>query len=153
LTISQAGSERIPQMRELLLEYWDRLGFTPCFQGFDQEVAELPGAYAPPDGRFLLAECTGLLAGCVALRKLEPGICEMKRLYLRRDFRGKGIGRALAQRIIAEARKIGYRAMRLDTVGPAMPEAVSLYRRLGFREIAAYHPFPVEGVMYMELAL
>ncbi len=101
---------QIAQARELFLEYAQSLGFSLCFQNFDQELAELPGDYAPPEGRLLLAEFEGQLAGCVALHKLEPGICEMKRLYLRSQFRGKGLGRVLADRIIAEARQIGYRA-------------------------------------------
>src|SRR5438128_9782867 len=93
-------------IRELFLEYAHSLGFSLCFQNFDKELAELPGDYAPPEGRLLLAEYDGNLAGCVALHKLEPGICEMKRLYLRPAFRGKGLGYALAERIIAEARQI-----------------------------------------------
>src|SRR5215510_11138211 len=110
----------IAQARELFLEYAQSLGFSLCFQNFDRELANLPGDYAPPDGRLLLAEHEGQPAGCVALRRLEEGICEMKRLYLRPQFRGKGLGRALADRIIAEARQIGYHQIRLDTVAPVM---------------------------------
>ena len=113
----------------------------------------MPGDYAPPDGRLLLAEYRGELAGCVALHRLEPEICEMKRLYLRPQFRGKGLGRALAMAIIAEARGIGYRLMRLDTVEPVMKDAVAMYRKLGFREIAPYRPNPIKGAIYMELQL
>jgi len=141
------------QARELFLEYAQSLGFSLCFQNFDQELAGLPGDYAPPEGRLLLVECEGQLAACVALHKLEPGICEMKRLYLRPQFRGKGLGRALAERIIAEARQIGYRRMRLDTVEPVMKDAVAMYRKLGFKEIAPYRPNPMAGAMYMELEL
>ncbi len=101
----------------------------------------------------LLAEYEGQLAGCVALHKLESGICEMKRLYLRPQFRGKGLGRALADRIIAEARQIGYQRMRLDTVEPVMKDAVAMYRKLGFSEIAPYCPNPMAGALYMELKL
>ena len=111
-----------------------------CFQNFEQELAALPGDYAPPDGRLLLAEYEGQLAGCVALHKWEAGICEMKRLYLRPSFRGKGLGRVLAEAIIAEARNIGYQRMRLDTIEPIMKDAVEMYRKLGFREIAALSP-------------
>lgn len=143
----------IAQVRELFLEYAESLGFSLCFQGFDQELAGLPGDYAPPDGRLLLAEYESQLAGCVALHKLEPQICEMKRLYLRPQFRGKGLGRALAERAIVEARAIGYGSMRLDTVEPIMKDAVAMYRRLGFREIAAYRVNPIAGAMYMELEL
>jgi putative acetyltransferase len=124
-----------------------------CFQNFEQELAGLPGYYAPPDGRLLLAEYEGQLAGCVALHKWETGVCEMKRLYLRPSFRGKGLGRVIAEKIIAEARNIGYRNMRLDTIEPIMKDAVEMYRKLGFREIAPYRPNPIAGAMYMELQL
>jgi putative acetyltransferase len=124
-----------------------------CFQNFEQELAGLPGEYALPDGRLLLAEYEGLLAGCVALHKWQADICEMKRLYLRSSFRGKGLGRALAEAIIGEARSIGYRRMRLDTIEPIMKDAVEMYRKLGFREVAPYRPNPIAGAMYMELNL
>lgn len=154
LALSQADSPaQIAQARELFLEYAQSLGFSLCFQNFDQELAGLPGDYAPPDGRLLLAEYDGQLAGCVALHKLEPSICEMKRLYLRPRFRGKGLGRVLADRIIAEARQIGYQRMRLDTVEPRMQDAVAMYRKIGFREIAPYRPNPIAGTLYMELQL
>jgi putative acetyltransferase len=144
---------QIAQARELFLEYAQSLGFSLCFQNFDKELANLPGDYAPPDGRLLLAEFEGQVAGCVALHKLEDGICEMKRLYLRSPFRGKGRGRAIADRIIAEARTIGYQRMRLDTVEPVMKDAVEMYRRIGFREIAPYCKNPIAGALYMELQL
>ena len=151
---SQAESEQqIAQSRELFLEYAKSLGFSLCFQNFEKELATLPGDYAPPDGRLLLTECEGQLAGCVALHKLDDGVCEMKRLYLRPQFRGKGLGRALADRIIIEARHIGYARMRLDTVEPVMKDAVAMYRRLGFREIAPYCKNPIAGALYMELLL
>jgi putative acetyltransferase len=154
LTLAQAESpQQIAQARELFLEYVQSLGFSLCFQNFDKELAELPGDYAPPEGRLLLAEYEDQLAGCVALHKLDPAICEMKRLYLRPQFRGKGLGRALAGRIIAEARQIGYRHMRLDTVEPVMKDAVAIYRTLGFREIAPYCSNPIAGALYMELEL
>jgi putative acetyltransferase len=144
---------QIAQARELFLEYAHSLGFSLCFQNFDKELAGLPGDYAPPEGRLLLTECDGQLAGCVALHKLEPGVCEMKRLYLRPQFRGKGLGRALAEEIIAEARQIGYRHMRLDTVEPVMKDALAMYRKLGFQQIAPYRANPIAGAMYMELQL
>ena len=147
------SSAQIAQVRELFLEYGKSLGFSLCFQNFDKELAELPGDYAPPEGRLLLAECEGELAGCVALHKFEPKICEMKRLYLRPSFRGKRLGRAMAEKIIAEARTIGYQRMRLDTIEPIMKDAVEMYRKLGFREIAPYRPNPIAGAMYMELQL
>jgi putative acetyltransferase len=154
LTFAQAASApQIAQARELFLEYAQSLGFSLCFQNFDQELAELPGDYAPPDGRLLLAEFDSQIAGCAALHKLDSAICEMKRLYLRPLFRGHGLGRALAERIIAEARDVGYRRMRLDTVEPVMKDAVAMYRKLGFKDIAPYRPNPNPGVLYLELQL
>jgi putative acetyltransferase len=154
LTLRQAESPaQMAQARELFLEYADSLGFSLCFQSFDQELAALPGDYSPPDGRLLIAEYRGQLAGCVALHKLEPEICEMKRLYLRPQLRGRGVGRAIAETVIAEARLIGYRKMRLDTVEPVMPNAVAMYRRLGFVEIEPYRANPIAGALYMELGL
>jgi putative acetyltransferase len=154
VTIIQASSpEQIAQSRELFLEYAASLDFSLCFQNFDAELAALPGDYAPPSGRLLLAEWENQLAGCGALHKLEADICEMKRLYLRPQFRGKSIGRAIAERLVAEARAIGYARMRLDTVGPVMKDAVAMYRKLGFQEISAYRENPMPGTLYMELAL
>jgi putative acetyltransferase len=147
------SQEQIAQVRELFLEYAQSLGFSLCFQSFDKELAGLPGEYVPPEGRLLLAAYDGQLAGCIALHKLEPGICEMKRLYLRPQFRGKGLGRALAEHIIAQARQIGYKRMRLDTVEPVMKDAVAMYCKLGFKEIAPYCSNPIAGAMYMELEL
>jgi putative acetyltransferase len=144
---------QIAQIRELFLEYAQSLGFSLCFQSFDRELAGLPGDYAPPEGRLLLAEYEGEVVGCVALHKLEPGVCEMKRLYLRPTVRGKGLGRILATHIIAEARQIGYQRMRLDTVEPVMKDAVAIYRKIGFREIAPYCTNPIAGALYMELQL
>ena len=154
LTLTQAESpKQLAQARDLFLEYAQSLGFSLCFQNFDQELAGLPGDYAPPGGRLLLGEYDGELAACVALHKLDPGICEMKRLYLRPSFRGKGLGRTLAGRIITEARQIGYKRMRLDTVEPVMKDAVAMYRKLGFKEIAPYRANPIAGALYMELEL
>ena len=154
LTLAQAESPaQIAQARELFLEYAESLGFSLCFQNFDKELAGLPGDYAAPEGRLLLSHYENQLAGCVALHKLDSDACEMKRLYLRPQFRGKGLGRALAERIISDARQIGYHRMRLDTVEPVMKDAVAMYRKLGFKEIAPYRPNPIAGAMYMELEL
>jgi len=151
--IQATSQEQIAQIRELFLEYEKSLGFSLCFQSFDKELAGLPGDYAPPDGRLLLAESDGQPAGCIALHKIDDGICEMKRLYLRPQFRGKGLGRLLADSIMKEARAIGYQRMRLDTVEPVMKDAVAMYRKLGFREIAPYRDNPIPGALYMELLL
>jgi ribosomal protein S18 acetylase RimI-like enzyme len=154
LSLAQAESQaQFAQARELFLEYAQSLGFSLCFQNFDAELAGLPGDYAPPEGRLLLALYEGRLAGCVALHKIDDSICEMKRLYLRPQFRGKRLGGTLAQRIISEAREIGYHRMRLDTVEPVMGDAVAMYRKMGFKEIAPYRENPIAGALYMELQL
>ena len=145
--------EHLEQSRALFLEYAESLGFSLCFQSFDEELKSLPGAYAAPSGRLLLAQYENQAAGCVALRKLEANICEMKRLYVRPAYRGQGLGRILVDRVIAEARTIGYERMRLDTIGSSMQEAVELYRRMGFKEIAPYRANPIAGALYMELLL
>jgi ribosomal protein S18 acetylase RimI-like enzyme len=152
--IDAKGPEQIEQARKLFLEYAEWLGFSLCFQGFDKELAELPWEYAPPSGRLLLAcAAGGEAAGCVALHRLEGSICEMKRLYVRPAFRGQGVGRALADAVIAEARTIGYQRMRLDTVADKMQTAVAMYRALGFREIPSYRENPMPHTLYMELDL
>jgi putative acetyltransferase len=151
-----ATPAEIAHIHALFLEYGQSLGFSLCFQSFDQELAGLPGDYAPPAGRLLLAEVDGKPAGCAALHALgapDSGICEMKRLYARPAFRGHGLGRRLVNELIAAARAIGYRKMRLDTVEPVMGHAVALYRALGFREIPPYRENPMPGTLYMELDL
>jgi putative acetyltransferase len=139
-------------VRELFQEYAAALGVSLCFQGFDEELAGLPGKYAPPGGRLLLAASAGDSAGCVALRPSGPGSCEMKRLYVRPAYRASGLGRLLAERIIHEARNAGYQRMRLDSL-PTMQAAIHLYQRLGFQEIAPYTANPVEGAVFLELQL
>jgi ribosomal protein S18 acetylase RimI-like enzyme len=145
--------EHVEQVRTLFLEYGSSLGFSLCFQSFDQELKNLPGAYGPPKGRLLLAVDAGNAAGCIALRPLQDGICEMKRLYVRPAHRGLGLGRTLVERLIAEARALRYERMRLDTVGSAMNDAIALYRRIGFKEIAPYSAIPIDSALWMELLL
>lgn len=147
------STAQFDQVRDLLLEYWKSRNLALSVFNFDRELATLPGEYGPPSGRLLLASCNGEAAGCVALRQLDPKICEMKRLYIRDKFRGRGFGRSLAVAIIAEARAMGYRTMRLDTIGPSMQEAIALYRQLSFQEIEPYRNNPLEGVRFMELEL
>ena len=152
--IAQAQSaEDIAHTHELFREYEAWLEVDLCFQSFEKELAELPGKYAPPDGRLLLALDNGQVAGCAALRKIGDGICEIKRLFLRPAFRGQGLGRKLAEAVISEAKQIGYERMRLDTLPPKMNDAIALYRSLGFTEIEPYYDNPVPGAKFMELDL
>jgi len=139
-------------IKELFMEYATSLGINLSFQKFDDELANLPGEYVFPKGCMLLAISGGQIAGCVALRSLGDDICEMKRLYVRPQFRGKGLGRSLVQALIVEARRLGYKKMRLDTL-PWMKEAIALYRSFGFKEIPPYCYNPIEGVLFMELIL
>jgi ribosomal protein S18 acetylase RimI-like enzyme len=151
--IHAQSSEEVSRARELFEEYAAWLGFSLCFQNFDKELAGLPGDYAPPSGRLLLATENNETAGCVALRKIGDGVCEMKRLYVRPKFRGKGLGRTLAETIIEAAREIGYHRMRLDTVPGKMDQAIVMYRSLGFKNIQPYYINPVKGAAFMELEL
>ncbi len=138
--------------RKLFKEYAASLGFDLCFQDFDQELTRLPGEYAAPAGRLYLALRGKRIVGCIALRKINKKICEMKRMYVRPRFRGKGIGRLLALKVINEAIKIGYKSMRLDTV-PAMKQATALYKSLGFKKIKPYRYNPIPGALFLELRL
>jgi len=153
LKIAEAVTDRdITQAKTLFVEYADSLGFDLAFQDFDEELRNLPGDYTRPKGCLLLAACESQAAGCVALRPLEGGVCEMKRLYVRPEFRGMGIGRALAEAVIKEAQNIGYNYMRLDTM-PSMDVARTLYASLGFEQISPYRYNPIEGAVFMELRL
>jgi GNAT superfamily N-acetyltransferase len=154
IIIHAATTGHIETARRLFREYEAWFGLDLCFQDFEGEVRDLPGKYAPPEGRLLLANVGEVAAGCVALRKLGDGICEMKRLFVRDEFRGLGIGVALIERIIDEGRSIGYKKLRLDTFAPKMGKAVELYRSHGFREIAPYYHNPYAAdVLFMELDL
>ena len=143
----------LDDLRRLFREYAQSLNFNLCFESFEDELRQLPGAYSPPSGRLLLSRVDGELAGCVAIRRLEPRVCEMKRLYVRPAFRGRKLGLQMVNRLVREAREAGYSAMRLDTIAGAMDNAITLYRSVGFREIAPYSANPIEGAIYMELDL
>jgi ribosomal protein S18 acetylase RimI-like enzyme len=152
-TIHQAASvDEVDTVRKLFMEYQTLLGIDLCFQGFDAELKGLPGDYAPPGGRLLLALNDGLPVGCVALRPVDGSRCEMKRLFVRPTGRGLGVGRALVARVMDEARAIGYTEMVLDTL-PTMTEAQALYQSLGFRDIAQYRANPIAGTRYLGRSL
>jgi putative acetyltransferase len=154
LRITQATtSNDLEQARELFKEYEASLGISLCFQNFSDELANLPGDYAPPRGRLLLAKEFDQLVGCVALRPVGPTTCEMKRLFLRPEYRSRGLGRVLVEAVIEEARKIGYTHMRLDTISDRMGRAIELYKSIGFVEIEPYYHSPVDTTKFMELDL
>jgi GNAT superfamily N-acetyltransferase len=145
-------AEQMDEIRLLFREYEKFLGVDLCFQSFEKELAGLPGKYAAPDGALLIAFYDQDPAGCVALRKLEDGVCEMKRLFVKDRYRGRGLGQRLAQRIIDEAVRMGYSIMRLDTLD-RLKEAMRLYESLGFRRTKPYYHNPLPGVMYLQLDL
>ena len=151
--IQTHNDEMIEEARALFREYETWLGMDLCFQNFEQEVADLPGKYAPPSGRLYLAYVDNQLAGCIAMRTIGDGICEMKRLFVRDGFRGARIGVSLIEQLIEDARSEGYERMRLDTFPPKMGKAVKLYESHGFRPISKYYDNPHEGVLFMELDL
>jgi putative acetyltransferase len=147
-----SSPDDLDRVRELFSEYAASLPFDLSFQDFDRELADLPGTYAPPSGALLLAADEGAAAGCIALRFLESGVCEMKRLYVRPTHRGSGLGKRLVEAILREAVARRYERMRLDTV-PGMEAAIALYRARGFREIAPYRPNPIPGALFLEADL
>jgi len=153
IVIRPASPKDLEDVRTLFREYQAWLGVDLCFQGFEEELASLPGRYAPPRGRLHLLDVDGRLAGCVAMRELAPGIAEMKRLFVREFARGRGAGRALVERIVADARDAGHAAMRLDTMPGPMAVANRLYESFGFRDIAPYTYNPTPGARYMEVDL
>jgi len=150
--VHASSSDDLGEVRALFEEYARSLEFDLGFQGFDHELAGLPGRYAPPSGRLLLARCDGAVGGCVALRAIGDGVCEMKRLFVRPRFQRAGVGRRLASAIVDAARDAKYRAMKLDTV-PQMSAAIALYASLGFQETTPYTPNPIAGARFMELRL
>lgn len=151
-TIQAQTTDEIEAARTLFREYQRFLAVDLCFQGFEEELATLPGGYAPPRGRLLLAREGEHIAGCVALRPLDQGVCEMKRLFVRPDYRGQGLGRLLASRVVSEATALGYVVMRLDTL-ETLDHAMRLYTELGFQRCAPYYANSLSGVVYWELAL
>ena len=141
-------------VRELFQEYARSLNFDLSFQNFEEELATLPGNYRPPSGRLLVAFCGTEATGCVGLRRFDEHRCEMKRLYVRPGYRGRRIGELLAERFMEEARSIeGYQSVLLDTIQPLMSRAITLYKKMGFREIPAYRANPMPGAVYMECLL
>ncbi len=148
---AQAPGE-IEEVRRLFREYENFLGVDLCFQSFEEELAGLPGKYAPPDGALLMAIDGQKVAGCVALRRLAAGVCEMKRLFVRPEYRGQGVGRMLAERIIDEAEQLGYPLMWLDSLA-RLKEAMGLYESLGFKRRKPYYHNPLPGVVYLELEM
>jgi ribosomal protein S18 acetylase RimI-like enzyme len=152
VTIREATPEDVAAARRLFREYADWLGVDLSFQSFDEELAGLPQPYTRPHGFLLFAESAGAVVGCVAAKKLGDGLAEAKRLYVIAEYRGRGIGRQLMERLLRETQEIGYRAVRLDTL-PQMQAARRLYKALGFRRIAAYYHNPIAGTVYMERSL
>ena len=138
LILAATSAADLETVRELFQEYWTSFGFTPCFQGFETEVAALPGKYAPPQGRLLLARVDGAFVGCAALRRFDETRGEMKRMYVRPAFRHRGIGEALVRTLAREARAIGYTELIADTIPHVMAPALAMYERLGFERIAPY---------------
>ncbi len=152
MTIGPASKGEIAAVRPLLEEYAASLAVDLGFQRFDDELADLPGAYAPPRGALLVARGGARIVGCVGVRPLDERTCEMKRLYVQSSRRGSGLGRRLAEAAIAEGCRLGYASMRLDTL-PGMEAAQALYEELGFRDVAAYTDNPVPGTRFLELGL
>ena len=145
-------AEQLTQVRWLFEEYWSSFGFTPCFQNFSGELATLPGDYAPPGGRLWLALVDRQPAGCAALRRLDGDRCEFKRLFVRSQFRGLGLGRQLLAWVIAEAKAAGYRQLVCDTM-PVMADALAMYQRMGFERTEAYSDHPTPGAIFLRLVL
>jgi GNAT superfamily N-acetyltransferase len=150
--VTVESGERLDQVRSLFEEYWASFGFTPCFQNFGDELAGLPGKYAPPGGRLMLALENAEPAGCAALRRIDDDRCEAKRLYIRPAFRGLGLGRRLLEWVIAEARRMGYRELVGDTM-PVMSQALDMYRRMGFELTGPYAEDPTPGAIFIRLRL
>ena len=150
--IQAISREHIDSVRKLFFEYAKSLNVSTCFENFDKEVENLPRLYGPPKGRLLIALSDIKVAGCIALKKVDDQTCEMKRLFVRHEFRGQGVGKELTTAVWEEARGTGYKKMRLDTL-PSMKEAIALYESLGFEPIPPYRELPVPGALFMQVAL
>lgn len=153
MIIPAETSSQIEEIRRLFREYERWLGLDLCFQNFELELAGLPGKYAEPAGRLFLILVENKPAGCIALRKIDDETCEMKRLFVRDEFRGLGLGKLLIEKLIEEASAAGYRKMRLDTLPEKMPRAVALYKNYGFEPIEAYYYNPYGETLFMEKSL
>lgn len=151
--VEATSHEDVLEIRRLFCAYADWLNVDLCFQDFEAELASLPGRYAAPHGRLLLAKVNDDIAGCVAVRPLDDGICEMKRLWVEPAFLGRGIGRRLAESIVDSGRELGYTAMRLDTIPKRLKAAGHIYETLGFEEIPDYYRNPLDGVVMYQLTL
>ena len=145
-------ADQLAAVRALFEEYWTSFGFTPCFQNFSGELAELPGSYVPPGGRLALALVEGQSAGCAALRRLDEERCEFKRLYVRSQYRGMRLGRELLAWIVAEAKAAGYRQLVCDTM-PEMADALAMYQRAGFQRTDPYSGLPTPGAIFLRMVL
>lgn len=145
--------ELTEETKRLFREYEKWLNVSLCFQGFEEEVNTLPGKYSPPEGKLYIVKYDSKYSGCIALRKIEDGICEMKRLFLKEELRGKGIGNTLVTKIINDAKDIGYKTMRLDTIKEKMPKAVEIYTKHGFVETEPYYHNPNPHTLFLELDL
>jgi len=146
------SAEELADVRRLFEEYWTSFGFTPCFQNFGAELEALPGVYVPPDGALALATLDGRIAGCVALRRVDAARCEMKRLYVRPEFRGSGAGLKLLHWIVERARAAGYHEIVCDTM-PVMAKALTMYDRFGFERSEPYGASPTPGAIYLRMKL
>ena len=150
--IRASTKEEFETAGKMFFEYSNSIGVSICFENLEKEVAELPGAYAEPSGRLLLAYSDNALAGCGALKRVDDRVCEMKRLFVRPGFRGEGIGKRLARALAIDAKSIGYSKIRLDTL-PTMKEAIALYRSIGFESTAPFRTLPVSGVLFMSASI
>ena len=151
-SIEKLSETTIEEAKNLILEYLDWIQVDLCFQHVDEELEHFPDKYREPDGAFFVAKVRNTVAGCVGIKKIADGICEMKRLFVRDEYKGQGVGKHLVDAIILEAKRKGYLCMRLDTL-TRMDKALALYRKFGFKEIGQYVENPIEDAVFMEKEL